>query len=72
MFKIFSVKNHESSGPLCHLRYKKGQKSVKDLIHFLHDKNEHIKNVLTEGSCKDFAKIIFDEFAETKVHGIVF
>lgn len=58
--------------PLCHLRYDKGQKSVKDLIHFLHDKNGHIKNVLTEGSCKDFAKIIFDEFAETKFHGIVF
>ena len=57
---------------LCHLRYDKGQKSVKDLIHFLHDKNEYIKNDLTEGSCKDFAQIIFDEFAETKVHGTVF
>ena len=58
--------------PVRQLSYDKGQKSVKDLIHFLHDKNERIKNVLREGSCNDFAKIIFDEFAETKFHGIVF
>ena len=73
---VSNVQNYFGTNPrntqVCRLSYDKGKKSVKDLIHFLHDKNEHIKNVLMEGSCKDFAKIIFDEFAETKSHGIVF
>ena len=48
------------------------KRAVKNIIHFLHDKNERIKNVLMEGSCQDFAKRIFDEFAETKLHHTVF
>ena len=59
--------------PMCQLSYDKGRKSMKDLIDFLYNIHElNIKYHFLDDNCKDFAKKIFDEFAETKVHDTVF
>ena len=59
--------------PMCQLSYDKGGKSMKDLIDFLYNIHElNIKYHFLDDNCKDFAKKIFDEFAETKVHDTVF
>ena len=59
--------------PVCQLSYDKGRKSMKDLIDFLYNTDElNLKYHFLDDNCKDFAKRIFDEFAETKVHDIVF
>ena len=52
--------------PVRQLSYGKGQKSMKELIEFLYKKNELNKKYdLLDDNCKDFAKRVFEEFAET-------
>ena len=51
------------------MSYDRGRKTIKDLIDFLYDEDElNINYDLLVNNCKDFAKRIFDEFAETKRH----
>ncbi len=58
--------------PIVEMSYDKGRKSMKDLIEFLYHKNELNKTYhWIEDNCHAFAKRVFDEFAETKHHGIV-
>lgn len=55
--------------PIKKLSNDKGQKSVKDVIEFLYRKNELNKEYhWIDDNCQDFAKRIFDEFAQTKSH----
>ena len=51
------------------MSYDRGRKTIKDVIDFLYDEDElNIKFDLLVNNCKDFAKRIFDEFAESKRH----
>lgn len=54
--------------PLLRVSSDKGRKSMRDLIHFLYLNNEPNR---TKSDCKDFAKRVFDEIAETKIHGTI-
>lgn len=63
----------ERRTPVCQLSYDKGRKSIKDLIDFLYDRDElNIEYDLLDDNCKDFAKRIFDEFAETNFHNTMY
>ena len=63
----------ERRTPVCQLSYDEGRKSIKDLIDFLYDRDElNIEYDLLEDNCNDFAKKVFDEFAETNFHNTVF
>lgn len=63
--------NNKRKTPLLRVSSDVGQKTMKDLIEFLHEEDELNKTYFWNvNNCKHFAKKIYDEFAKRTLHDI--
>ena len=63
--------NNKRKTPLLRVSSDVGQKTMKDLIEFLHEEDELNKAYFWNvNNCKHFAKKIYDEFAKRTLHDI--
>ena len=65
----FKYQTERRNTPVVQLSFDKGWKTMKQLIEFLYRENElNNKYNWIADNCQDFAKRIFDEFAEKRFH----